>query len=85
MSASETSGGEPSRQPRRHGLRILIALSASGLVAAHMFVLYRVSTHVTVSAGLLAAGAIVLCVKHLGLFGSAYRLYRSRFQRKQLQ
>jgi hypothetical protein len=86
MNSSESPGADAVPRRRRFRLRSRLALSAIGLaVAAHLFVLYKISAHVTLSAELLAWAAIVLLVKHLGLFGSAYTLYRRRLRRKQLQ
>jgi len=83
MSAIDSPGAEASRKPRQLSLPAAIALPAIGLlVAAHLFVVYKVSAHLTIPAGLLAGVAVVLLVKHLGLFGSIYALYRSRFRRQ---
>lgn len=46
------------------------------LVAAHGFIFYRIASHLTL---ILAVGlVVVLLVKHLGLLGGIYAMWRRR-------
>ena len=46
------------------------------LVAVHGFIFYRIVSHLTLILGV--ALIIVLLVKHLGLFGGIYAMWRRR-------
>jgi hypothetical protein len=49
-----------------------------GLLASHGVILYYVSSHVALSAAALAGAAILLVMKHVGLFGQLFALIRRR-------
>ncbi len=46
------------------------------LVAAHGFIFYRIASRLTLILGLVLI--VVLLVKHLGLFGGIYAMWRRR-------
>ena len=52
------------------------------LIAGHSVVLYYFSSHVALSAAVVSGVIILVVIKHLGLLGSAYALFRRRAWRK---
>ena len=48
------------------------------LLAAHGVILYYVSSHAMVSAAVLSGAIILLAIKHMGLVGPLYALFRRR-------
>jgi hypothetical protein len=61
-------------------LRWMVLVGAAVLIAGHGTILYYVSSHTALSA--VVSGVIVLVVvKHLGLLGPLYALFRDRSRR----
>lgn len=58
----------------------LLPLLATVLLAGHGVILYYVSSHVMLSAAVLSGAVILLVVKHVGLLGPLYALFRRRPQ-----
>src|SRR6266700_2138327 len=56
----------------------IVALVAIMLVAGHGIILYYASSHLALSAGLISGVVLLIVIKHLGLLGSAYALFRRR-------
>ena len=56
----------------------LIAVIALVLLAGHGFILYTASKHLALSAGLVGGVAVLIIVKHLGLLGPVFALFRRR-------
>ena len=54
----------------------ILALLAVLLVVGHGIVLYYASSHLALSAGLVSGVVLLIVVKHLGLLGPAYALFR---------
>ena len=50
------------------------------LLVVHGYVLYRIASHMTFT--VVVGIAILLLLKHLGLFGSIYPALRRRFRRE---
>lgn len=48
------------------------------LLVGHGVILYYVSSHVTLSAAVLSGAIILLVIKHVGLLGPLYALFRRR-------
>jgi hypothetical protein len=55
-----------------------------GLVAGHSVVLYYVQSHTALSAGVVAGVIVLIVIKHLGLLGPLYALFRRRAARRSL-
>jgi len=53
-----------------------LALLVVIFIAGHGTILYYVSSHVAVSAAVASGVIVVVVIKHLGLFGRLYRLFR---------
>ncbi len=51
------------------------------LLAAHGVILYYVSSRVMLSAAVLSGAIILLVLKHVGLLGPVYALFRRRHSR----
>ncbi len=51
------------------------------LIAGHGVILYYVSSHVMLSAAVLSGAIILLVIKHVGLLGPVYALFRRRRSR----
>ena len=61
--------------------RILLAVAAVALLAGgHGVALYFVTSHVALSATVLAGVVVVALLKHLGLLASLYAMFRRRSQ-----
>lgn len=52
------------------------------LIAGHGIVLYYVSSHMALSAAIVSGVILLVVIKHLGLLGPAYALFRRRARRK---
>jgi hypothetical protein len=52
------------------------------LIAGHSVILYYASSHLALSAGLVSGVILLIVIKHLGLLGPAYALFRRRRQRR---
>jgi hypothetical protein len=48
------------------------------LIAGHGVILYYVSSHTAISGSVLLGVAAVIVLKHLGLFGPLFALFRRR-------
>ena len=51
------------------------------LIAGHGIVLYYFSSHVALSAAVVSGVIILVVIKHLGVLGSTYALFRRRARR----
>jgi len=60
----------------------MLPLAVIILIAGHGIVLYYFSSHVALSTAVVSAVIILVLIKHLGLLGSAYALFRRRARRK---
>ncbi len=56
----------------------MLAVLVTALLAGHGAILYYVSSHVMLSAAVLSGAIILLVIKHLGLLGPLYALWRRR-------
>ena len=56
----------------------LIVAAVVGLIIGHAAILYFFSTHLTASAAVLSGTAVLLILKHAGLFGTLYARFRRR-------
>jgi hypothetical protein len=70
----------PPHLPARGRFWILPVLLVVFL-ASHGVILYYASSHVMVSGAVLAGAIILLLIKHLGLLGPVYGLFRRRRSR----
>jgi hypothetical protein len=61
----------------RIGVVIVLAVL---LMAGHGIILYYASSHFGLSAGLVAGVILLIVIKHLGLLGPAYALFRRRWR-----
>lgn len=64
------------RLPHRHAWILPLLLIV--LVAGHGVILYYVSSRVMLSAAVLSGAILLLVIKHLGLLGPVYALFRRR-------
>jgi hypothetical protein len=60
----------------------MLAVGIVLLIAVHMIVLYRVSSHMALGMATVAGAIILVLIKHLGLLGS-YTLFRRRSRRNE--
>jgi hypothetical protein len=51
------------------------------LIAGHGIFLYYISSHMALSAAVVSGVIILVVIKHLGLLGPLYILFRRRFRR----
>ncbi len=56
----------------------MLAVLAVMLIAGHGIILYYASSHLALSAGLVSGLILLIVIKHLGLLGPAYALFRRR-------
>ncbi|HVG45734.1 MAG TPA: hypothetical protein VM890_13430 [Longimicrobium sp.] len=63
----------PHRLPRGRAGVLLVVVAV--LLAAD-FVLYQVSSHLKLTAAVLAAAVVLVVVEHVGLLGPLYALFR---------
>lgn len=68
--------GRPSWPVSQRGRLWIFAALAVVLLAGHAAVLSYASSHVALSAGLIAAAGLLVVVKHLGLLGPVSTLLR---------
>jgi hypothetical protein len=68
----------PILRSRLRMLPVLLPALLVGLLAGHGVILYYVSSHVPLSAAVLSGAAILLVMKHVGLFGQLYAVIRRR-------
>ena len=66
----------PHRLPRGRAGVLLVLVAV--LLAVHVFVLYQVSSHLKLTAAVLAAAVILVVIKHVGLLGPLSALFRRR-------
>jgi hypothetical protein len=52
------------------------------LIAGHGIILYYFSSHIALSAAVVSGVIILFVIKHLGLLGPVYTLFRRRARRK---
>ena len=52
------------------------------LIAGHGVILYYASSHLALSAGLVSGVILLIVIKHLGLLGPAYALFRRRWLKR---
>ena len=60
----------------------MLPLAVIILIAGHGIILYYFSSHVALSTAVASAVIILVLIKHLGLLGSAYALFRRRRARR---
>lgn len=64
-------------------LRILTLLAGAVLlIAGHGFILYYISSHIALSATAVSGVVILMVLKHLGMLGPLYALFRRRSRPK---
>jgi membrane protein YdbS with pleckstrin-like domain len=56
----------------------ILLMAVAILIAGHGIVLYYASSHTTLSAAVLTSVIIFVVIKHLGLFGALFALFRHR-------
>ena len=66
---------------QRSRIGVVVALAVA-LIAGHAVVLYYASSHLALSAGLGSGVILLIVIKHLGLLGPAYALFRRRWRRR---
>jgi len=59
----------------------MLAVGVIILIAGHGVILYYFASHVTLTAAVVSGAVILLVIKHLGLLGSVYALFRWRARR----
>ena len=59
----------------------MLAVGVIILIAGHGVILYYFASHVTLTAAVVSGAVILLVIKHLGMFGSVYALFRWRARR----
>lgn len=59
----------------------IVAVLAVVLIAVHGSILYYASSHMALSAGIIAGTVVLIVIKHLGLLGPVLALFR-RHRRK---
>ena len=58
----------------------LLPVGAVALIAAHVTILRYVLTHAALSAAVVSGVVVLVVIKHLGLLGSVFALFRRRSQ-----
>lgn len=53
-----------------------LVILALGLIAGHGLMLYYASSHMALSAGIVTGIVLIAVIKHLGLLGPAFALFR---------
>ena len=59
----------------------VLLVGAVALVAAHVTILRYVLTHAAVSAAVVSGVVVLVVIKHLGLLGSLFALFRRKSRR----
>lgn len=59
-----------------------VALLTLILIAGHGFILYYASSHMALSAGVVAGVVLLIVIKHLGALGPAFALLRRRLRKR---
>jgi hypothetical protein len=57
---------------------LVLSAGVVALIASHGIILYYVSSHTALSAAVLSGVTILVVIKHLGLLGPLYALFRRR-------
>ncbi len=57
---------------------LMLSLGLAVLIAGHGIILYYVWSHTAVSAAVLSGVVVLVVIKHLGLLGPLYALFRRR-------
>ncbi len=77
-------GSQAERMMEAHGHHsrmrpwmLLVPVGVIGL-AVHAVILYRVLPHTALSAGVVSGAVVLIVLKHLGLLGPLYGLFRRR-------
>ena len=65
----------------KHGRLWILAVLALVLLAWHGFILYYASSHMALSAGIIAGTVVLIVIKHLGLLAPVFAFFR-RHRRK---
>jgi hypothetical protein len=60
----------------------MLMVGVIALIAGHGIILYYFSSHMALSATVVSAVIILVVIKHLGLLGPVYTLFRRRARRK---
>ena len=60
----------------------ILALLALVLMAGHGVILYYASSHMAFSVAVVAGVALLVFIKHLGLFGAAFALLRKHWRKR---
>jgi membrane protein YdbS with pleckstrin-like domain len=66
--------------PRLRRWTLLVPVGVIGLVV-HSVVLYYVLSHTALSAAVVSGVIVLIVIKHLGLFGPLYTLFRRHSRR----
>ena len=59
----------------------MLAAGAAILISGHGLVLYYVSSHLALSSAIVAGVAALVAIKHLGLVGPLYAIWRKAWRR----
>ena len=59
----------------------MLAVGVIILIAGHGIILYYFASHVTLSAAVVSGAIVLVVIKHLGVLGSVYALFRQRARR----
>jgi len=59
----------------------MLAVGVIILIAGHGIILYYFASHVTLSAAVVSGAIILMVIKHLGVLGPLYALFRRRARR----
>jgi hypothetical protein len=70
------------RRPR--ALAWILSVGVIILIASHGIFLYYISSHMALSAAVVSGVIFLMVIKHLGLLGPLYLLFRRRSRRKAL-
>jgi hypothetical protein len=60
---------------------LLLSIAAAVIIAGHGFILYYVSSHMALSATAISGLIILLVIKHLGLLGPLYAVFKRHSRR----
>ena len=60
----------------------MLAVGVIILIAGHGIILYYFSSHMALSAAVVSGVIILVVIKHLGLLGTVYPLFRRRARRR---
>ena len=60
----------------------IVALLTLILIAGHGLILYYASSRMALSAGVVAGVVLLIFIKHLGILGPAFDLFRRRLRKR---